>query len=173
MENGPRTTPDEERATGLVEVRAASPSDVRAIAEFQTACWNEAYRDVVPSDYLDRVDACTRAATRRERIETGSRRVAVGHVGDALAGVVSWATSTEPGVPALELTSLYVAAAHHGTGLAGALLTHALGDAPAYLWVFEANPRALAFYAKWDFVFDGHRTIDPDTGVWERRLVRS
>lgn len=132
MENGPRTTPDEECATGLVEVRAASPSDVRAIAEFQTACWNEAYRDVVPSDYLDRVDACTRAARWRERIETGSRRVAVGHVGDALAGVVSWATSTEPGVPALELKSLYVAAAHHGTGLAGALLTHALGDGYGY-----------------------------------------
>ncbi len=62
--------------------------------------------------------------------------------------------------------------AFYGTGVAAALLTHALGEAPVYLWVFEANARALVFYAKWGFTYDGHRKVDPDTGVWERRLVR-
>ena len=83
---------------------------------------------------------------RRERVASGTRRVAVGHVAHTLAGVVSWGASAEPGIPPLELKSLYVAAAYHGAGVAAALITHAL---------------------------DGHRKIEPDTGIGERRLVRT
>jgi len=164
----------ENRHEGVgVVVRAASSPDVRAIAEFQTACWREAYLGLVPSSYLDRVDADAREVRWRERVATGTRHVAVGHVAYTLAGVVSWGNSAEPGIPPLELKSLYVAAAYHGTGVAAALITHALRDAPAHLWVFETNARARAFYAKWGFTFDGHRKIDSDTGIWERRLVRT
>ncbi|NTW40597.1 MAG: hypothetical protein HGA44_12045, partial [Cellulomonadaceae bacterium] len=124
----------DERA--IFEVRAATAADVRSIAEFQTDCWREAYRNVVPSSYLDRVDVDDREIRWRERVVAGTRQVAVGQVGDTLAGVVSWGTSAEPGVPPLELKSLYVAAAQHGTGVAATLLKHALGDAPAHLWVF-------------------------------------
>jgi hypothetical protein len=47
-----------------------------------------------------------------------------------------------------------------------------IGAAPAHLWVFEKNPRAQAFYAKQGFLFDGHRKVDDDTSLWERRFVR-
>lgn len=153
-------------------VRAATASDVRAIAEFQTVCWREAYEGLVPDSYLDRVDADAREARWLARAGTRTRNVAVGHVGSTLAGVVSWNMCAEPAVPPLELKSLYVGAAFYGTGVAATLMTHALGDEPAHLWVYEANARALAFYAKWGFAYDGHRKVDEDTGVWERRLVR-
>jgi len=64
-------------------------------------------------------------------------------------------------------------AEHHGTGVASGLLTHALGHAPAHLWVFEKNPRAHAFYARSGFIPDGHRKVDTDTGIWEHRLTRN
>jgi GNAT superfamily N-acetyltransferase len=155
-----------------VAVRAASASDVRAIAEFQTVCWREAYVGLVAKSYLDGVDADAREARWFERVTTGTRHVAVGEVGAALAGVVSWGTSAGLEVPPLELKSLYVGSAFCGTGVAAALMTYALGDAPAHLWVFESNVRALAFYAKWGFAFDGHRKVDADTGIWEQRLIR-
>lgn len=63
------------------------------------------------------------------------------------------------------------AAAHRGSVVAAALLARAIGQAPAHLWVFRTTLRAQAFYAKHDFVVDGHRRADPDTGVWEQRFV--
>ncbi|MFI2752115.1 GNAT family N-acetyltransferase [Cellulomonas sp. P22] len=171
--SGMSSAREERHERAGVVVRAAVSSDVRAIAEFQTACWREAYLDLVPRSYLDGVDADAREMRWRERVVTGTRHVAVGRVAGSLAGVVSWGDSADSGIPPLELKSLYVAAAYHGTDVAAALISHALGDAPAHLWVFETNPRAHAFYEKWGFAFDGHRKIDPDTGLWERRLVRT
>ena len=156
-----------------VRIRAATADDTDSIARFQTACWREAYRGTVPGSYLDRVTATDRWARWRSRISTGARKVALGHVGDILVGVVSWGTCDEVDVPELELMSLYVAGDYHGTGIAPALLTHALAHAPAHLWVFENNPRAHAFYAKSGFTPDGNRKVDPDTGIWEQRLTRN
>jgi GNAT superfamily N-acetyltransferase len=72
----------------------------------------------------------------------------------------------------LELKSLYVDAVRYGSGIAAALRDLALGAADAQLWCFEDNPRARGFYAKHGFHPDGARTLDPDTGVQEVRLVR-
>jgi hypothetical protein len=82
-----------------VDVRAASSADVRAIAEFQTGCWREAYVALVPQSHLDRLDADAREARWHERVAAGTRNVAVGFVVAKLAGVVSWGTCAEKGVP--------------------------------------------------------------------------
>lgn len=154
------------------EIRDATSSDVLAIAAFQTACWREAYRGLVPDAYLDSVGEGDRERRWRERLTTGARAAAVAWAGGQVVGVVSWGTA-ERGVPELELKSLYVGADHRGSGVAARLVERALGAAPAQLWVFEDNPRARAFYAKLGFRHDGSRQVDPDTGVPEVRLVRS
>ena len=74
--------------------------------------------------------------------------------------------------PPLELMSLYVRAQYHGSGVAHRLLEASIGAATASLWVFEANPRARAFYSKHGFRPDGARKLDDDTGIWEVRLLR-
>jgi GNAT superfamily N-acetyltransferase len=74
-----------------------------------------------------------------------------------------------------ELWSLYVLASEYGSGLAHELLTAVLPDeVPAELWVFEANPRARAFYGKHGFAPDGARhAFGPELGNQpEIRLVR-
>ena len=155
-----------------VRLRPGSLSDVASIAAFQTECWQEAYRDLVPREYLDRVSVEDREVRWHDRLVSGTRRIALAESGNAVVGVVSWGESNEPCAPALELMSLYVGAGHRGSGVAAALIDLAIGEAPAHLWVFEKNPRAEAFYAKHRFHFDGHRKVDPDTGLWERRFVR-
>ena len=52
-----------------------------------------------------------------------------------------------------------------------ALLKAAIGDEPAYLWVLDGNPRAIDFYERQGFRFDGTRKTEP-VGV-ERRMVRT
>ena len=153
-------------------VRAVTAGDVPAIADFQTTCWREAYRGVVPQEYLDRVGVQDRERRWGERLASGSRHIAVAEIGSAIVGVVSWGLSDVDDAPALELMSLYVAAEHRGTGLAVTLTDRAVAGSPAHLWVFEQNPRAKSFYGKRGFRFDGHSRVDPDTGLQEQRFVR-
>ncbi len=49
--------------------------------------------------------------------------------------------------------------------------TEAIGSASAYLWVLDGNERAIEFYERQGFRFDGTSKVEP-VGV-ERRMVRS
>ncbi|HSN35012.1 MAG TPA: GNAT family N-acetyltransferase [Arthrobacter sp.] len=60
-----------------------------------------------------------------------------------------------------QLFSLYIAAEHYGTGAGQALLDATAGHAPAMLWVATDNPRAMAFYRRNGFEFDGTEQTDP------------
>lgn len=153
-------------------VRRGVLADAAAIAGFQTTCWREAYRGVVPQEYLDRVGVAEREVRWRHRLATGAREIALAEWDDAVVGVVSWTAAGTRDIAAVELASLYVAADHRGTGLAGTLLRAAIGTTPAHLWVFEDNPRAQAFYVQHGFVFSGLRQVDPGTGLPEQKWVR-
>lgn len=156
-----------------VGLRPALAADIRAIAEFQTRCWQQAYQGLVSPDYLDQMGADQRETIWRQRLVNRSRQIVLAEIDGVVVGVVSWGRAgTSDDAPPLELKSLYVDAAWHGAGVAAALLEAAIGDADAQLWCFESNPRARAFYAKQGFQPDGARIIDPDTDIWEIRLVR-
>lgn len=149
--------------------RIASVDDARAIAEFQTTCWREAYLGLVPQDYLDSVGAATRQRRWTARIFERQRTVLIAESDGAIVGVASHGLRDE----ALELMSLYVGAECRGSGLAQQLLDGAIGDEPAQLWVFEGNDRAIGFYVRNGFAADGERMIDPDTGLVCIRLSRN
>jgi GNAT superfamily N-acetyltransferase len=160
--------------TGIT-TRRAGYADVFAIAAFQTAVWNEAYRGLVPTSYLERTTVADRELRWADRI--GRRDIliaeAAGEHGGGLLGVASSSPRDDerPG-PALELNSLYVADGMRGAGLGARLITELLRDAPAVLWVFAANVRAVSFYERRGFALDGHETIDDDTGLPELRMSR-
>ena len=67
--------------------------------------------------------------------------------------------------------SLYVVAELYGTGVGRRLLETTIGRRPAYLWVLDGNARAVAFYERQGFRFDGRTKSDPPYGR-ERRMVR-
>ncbi len=152
-------------------MRAATPSDVFAIAEFQTAVWNEAYRGLVPESYLARTTAKVREQRWAERIAT--REILLAEGDGRVLGVASSSHRTDdvPG-PRLELNSLYVARDARGIGLGERLLEGLLRGAPAVVWAFSANVRAIAFYERCGFALDGRSEPDPDTGLDQLRLTR-
>ncbi len=153
-------------------IRDVVLDDAEAIGVFQTLCWREAYAGLVPAEYLVGVDEDVRAARWRDRVASGERSAALAeHLGQVV-GVVSWGLAEVADAPPLELKSLYVGAAYRGSGVAERLLTRAIGDGAAHLWVFRDNSRAQAFYRKHGFAPDGAAAIDPDTGVPEVRMSR-
>jgi RimJ/RimL family protein N-acetyltransferase len=63
-----------------------------------------------------------------------------------------------------------VRASAYGTGVGHALCEAAIGSDPAYLWVLDGNERAIRFYERQDFRFDGATKLE-EFGL-ERRMVR-
>lgn len=81
--------------------------------------------------------------------------------GDNIAGYAQLTPGRTPPeislLPTLELARFYVSKGWHGKGVAGALMQGMLakckerGLASVWLGVWTQNPRAIAFYRKWQF----------------------
>ena len=86
------------------------------------------------------------------------------------------------GARPLEIQRFYVDASYHGSGLAQQLMAQVLaraeaaGAAPLWLGVWERNPRAVAFYRKWEFDVVGEHIFrlgeDPQRDLVMRREVQ-
>ncbi|HEX3282555.1 MAG TPA: GNAT family N-acetyltransferase [Pyrinomonadaceae bacterium] len=85
------------------------------------------------------------------------------------------------GVNPIELVRLYVAQDHLGRGVGAALMQACIDEArrrghkTLWLGVWEHNPRAQAFYRKWNFVEIGthvfHLGNDPQTDLLMQRTI--
>nr|WP_299923187.1 GNAT family N-acetyltransferase [uncultured Nocardioides sp.] len=121
-----------------------------------------------------------RRARRADRVASWSGIIGDGSSDNLLAwapdhrllGFSSTGRGRDPddALPPLEVMALYVRASSYGTGLGHALLDAAIGDSAAYLWVLDGNARAIGFYERHGFAFDG-TTKREDVGL-ERRMVR-
>ena len=150
-----------------VVLRTVALLDAERVAAFQIACWQEAYRGLVPEAFLNAMDLQIRTEAWRRRIELREREVVLAVTGIELVGVARWTPAA-----LTELNTLYVSERARGTGLAARLLEAAIADGPATLWVFSGNARALRFYEKHGFDLEGERRIDAGTGIEETRLTR-
>lgn len=160
-------------------IREPSVADAAEIADLHVSTWREAYTHLLPDDFFtdDYIagrhkmwnhilshpndDAVVRIA------ETGGSIIGFAWVGPGrdLAG-------NEPPRDR-HLYSIYLAASHYGSGAAQALLDATLGDGPAMLWVAKENPRAIAFYLRNGFEFDGIEHTDPAAPmITDAQMVR-
>ncbi|MGH3586263.1 MAG: GNAT family N-acetyltransferase [Pseudonocardia sp.] len=156
-----------------VTIREAVADDAVAIAHLHVDVWEDSYASFMQADVFER-----RRATIAERIEgwrdqlTDSPvRTTVAEDSSGLVGFASVGPSRALDINVdEELWSLYVRASSWGAGIGHALLTSALTDRAAYLWVLRGNDRAINFYRKHGFVHDGATRSD-EYGT-EVRMVR-
>ena len=159
-----------------MQIRPPSVDDAEALTDLHLDVWEEAYAGLMPPTVF-----AERRAGRAARVERWRGIIAAGSSDNLLAwsddgrllGFSSTGTgrdSPDEGLPPLELMALYVRAEAYGTGVGYALLGAAIGSSPAYLWVLDGNERAIGFYERQGFAFDG-ATKPEDVGL-ERRMVR-
>lgn len=163
-------------------VRDAVPGDEAGIARVHVDSWRETYGRLLDGRYFDETMVERRlsfwSAYLRRRPRPGRMAVVVdeGHVlGFANAGdsVGPDAEHGHPVVRPLTLFSTYLMAIAHGTGAGQLLLDATIGDEPAQLWVLAGNDRAIAFYRRNGFEFDGAEFIDrAEQRLLELRMVR-
>jgi GNAT superfamily N-acetyltransferase len=156
-------------------VRVATVDDAEEIARVHIQAWRETYSRLVEPGELDGLSVGRRADRWRQIIAPGDVIVWVAEsgvdvVGFSSAGMVGHDERPRP----LELQSIYLLAEHHGSGAGQALLDAAVGDAPAFLFVAQDNPRAVRFYERNRFVADGVTESYPlvRTSVTSLRMVR-
>jgi ribosomal protein S18 acetylase RimI-like enzyme len=155
-------------------VRRAVVDDAVAVGRVHYAAHVETYTGKFPDGVIE-ADPPEQRAARWERIlSEGLGEVWVAEVDREVVGFAGSTPARDEDPPReLELASIYLLAAHHGSGLGQALLDAALGGRPASLWVLDDNPRAQAFYRRNGFESDGAAKIDERFGgIREIRMVR-
>jgi len=165
-----------QREHGSVEVRPAWVEDAGQIALVHVRSWQQAYRDLVPQEYLDSLDLGQRASAWKRVLEQPDplgRAVLVMDSGDALAGFVSLGPARDEDQnpdQVGEVRAIYLLADAWGKGLGRQLMAAAVerlaaaGFEQAVLWVLDSNVRARRFYEAGGWSADGTVKDDDSRG---------
>jgi hypothetical protein len=131
-----------------MRITTPKASDADALTDLHLDVWEEAYAALMPSSVFDE-----RRARRAERVQSWRAIIDAGSSDNLLV----WSDDGR----LLGFSS---------AGVGHALCEAALGPDPAYVWVLDGNERAIRFYERQGFRFDG--TTKPEDVGLERRMVR-
>jgi diamine N-acetyltransferase len=155
---------------GAIRIRRAEEDDAPSLSVLAETTFRAAFADLnTPANMELHCAVSYGQALQLAEIRDSSRETwvaefdsrLVAYVQLRLDAVTPMISSERP----VEIQRFYVDASHHGTGLAHQLMAHVLerakaaGAAVLWLGVWERNPRALAFYRKWDFHVAGEHTF--------------
>ena len=157
-------------------IRDATVADAEPLARVQVASWRDAFRGILPDEYLDE------AVSVDERIEDWRDFLAVLEadrfvlVAEDERGVVAFADAGRVGDERGELFALHVRPDRRGEGLGKTLLEavverfSAAEYRDAELWVLTDNVRARRFYEREGWSLEGStKAALPGTTVEEIR----
>ena len=140
-------------------IRSAIPSDAKAIAQVHIRSWQQAYRDLMPSEYLGYLAKTLpqRVSYWTNTIQSGDSTLLVAELDKQVIGWISVGASRDPDAAmdnAGEVMALYVLEEHWQTGIGRALWNAGLQSlneqrhSRLTLWVLVRNDRAIRFYRK-------------------------
>ncbi|MBP5073976.1 GNAT family N-acetyltransferase [Pseudomonas chlororaphis] len=164
-------------------IRVARPTDAPAIAQVQIRSWQQAYRGLMPDDYLAALDRTQeqRQAWWKQSIEQGSPEVFVALVDERVIGWIAVGSSRDEDVDrreTAEVMAFYLLAEHWGTGVGRTLWATAVehlrgqGFQALSLWVLLDNTRATGFYCKAGLLADNSSQRSIARGGWALEEIR-
>jgi ribosomal protein S18 acetylase RimI-like enzyme len=152
----------------VVHIRRARPSDARAIAEVHVATWREAYRELLPREFLAALSVERRVGfwDAELQVTPADRMPWLADSGGKVSGFVSAGPSRDDDAhpDTGEVYAIYVLPECWDKGVGRDLLRHAERDLIAHgytearLWVLADNVRARRFYEKTGWTVDATRT---------------
>ena len=129
----------------------------KSLVHWQT--WREAYDDLLPAEFQETMtlDRC------RFFSQKYPENTLIAMDGKKVVGFISYGNFCDEAIQAGEIIALYVLKDYYGKGVSKQLM-HAAFVAldqfsEIYLWVLKDNKRAIAFYQKMGFTFDGQEKI--------------
>lgn len=149
-------------------------NEIQGKAYVHWKSWQEAYAGLLPQDFLQNtytLEQCQDWAVRYPQ------NILVALVDDRVVGFVCYGASSQSDLSqAGEIYALYVLADFYGQKIGYKLMQAALEKLQSYkqisLWVLEGNARAIAFYEKVGFRFDGvKKTVNLGAERTEYRMI--
>ena len=149
-------------------VRRACTEDAAEIANVHLNSWREAYRNLLPKEYLDRLPLTFKARMNQwKKASTLSERaLLVAESKDGIIGFSVFAPARDSSMAEHgELGAIYLLESYKGQGIGATLLKVGMEQLrewkhrKAYCWVLEHNP-AIGFYEKSGAVFNGMEKYD-------------
>jgi ribosomal protein S18 acetylase RimI-like enzyme len=163
---------------GDIKIRLARPGDVSEIANVHVSCWREAYRGLLPAEYLAKLNFRKKIdAWQSVILNTTKFNV---YVAEDRVGVIGF--STFEAARDLnwegygEVSSIYLLSRFKGRGIGKALLKAGMNDLSrrgfnkAYCWVLENNP-TIKFYEHFGAEFSGSAKDDEIGGQKIKELA--
>ena len=129
----------------------------KSLVHWQT--WREAYDNLLPAEYQETMtlDRC------RFFSQKYPENTLIAMDGKKVVGFISYGNFRDEAIQAGEIIALYVLKDYYGKGVSKQLMHAAFAAldqfSEIYLWVLKDNKRAIAFYQKMGFTFDGQEQI--------------
>ena len=143
----------------------------KCLVHWQT--WREAYGDLSPAEFQETITL--------ERCRFFSQKypenTLIAIDGMKVVGFISYGNFRDETIQAGEIMALYILKDYYGKeGIAQKLVKAALNAldhfSEIFLWVLKDNRRAIAFYQKMGFTFDGQeKMLDLGKPIKEKRMV--
>ena len=140
----------------IVIKQMETDEEIRGKAYVHWKAWQEAYAGLVDRSYLDKLtlEKCTELAFR------WSDNILVAKESGKVVGFVGYGACRDDALPETgEVFAIYVLKEYYGKKVGHALMRAALEKLSEYkriaVWVLEGNHRAIRFYEKYGFRFDG------------------
>lgn len=143
----------------IIIKKMETPEEIegKSLVHWQT--WREAYDDLLPADFQETMtlEKC------RFFSQKYPENTLIAMDGKKVVGFISYGNFRDEAIQAGEIIALYVLKDYYGKGVSKQLM-HAAFVAldqfsEIYLWVLKDNKRAIAFYQKMGFTFDGQEQI--------------
>ncbi|HGQ0815601.1 TPA: GNAT family N-acetyltransferase [Streptococcus pneumoniae] len=149
-----------------------TPKEIEGKSLVHWQMWREAYDDLLPAEFQETMTL--------ERCRLFSQKypenilIAIGDL--KVVGFISYGNFRDETMQAGEIIALYVLKDYYGKGIAQKLMKAALTAlnhfSEIFLWVLKDNKRAIAFYQKMGFTFDGQEKIlELGKPIKEKRMV--
>lgn len=158
-----------------------SDSEIRGKAYVHWKSWQDAYSGLIDQTYLDNhtIDKCTDIAFRwlNKPDNHLAAKVLIAKENDKVVGFVGYGACGDNILPETgEIFSIYILKDYYDKKIGYALMDAALEKLSEYskivVWVLEGNHRAIKFYEKCGFQFDGTtKQIMLGTVVTEMRMI--
>ena len=151
-----------------------TPEEIEGKSRVHWQAWREAYDEILPAEFQEQMtlDKC------RFYSQKYPENTLIALNDAKVVGFVSYGDFRDSATIAGEIIALYVLKDYYDTGVGRQLMQAAFAALNGYqeiiLWVLEDNKRAIAFYEKMGFVFDGEeKVIDLGKAVKEKRMIYS
>ena len=158
------------RVSHVPRIRPATVADAAALAELGARTFHDTFAaDNRPEDMAAHLASFYGVEQQSRELADPQMLTLVAEQEGALVAFAQLRRGTAPacvtGQSPVEIQRFYLSAEWKGRGLAQALMTRSLDEARAmggvtiWLGVWERNPRAIAFYAKFGYVDVGTHTF--------------